>query len=118
MIKPNMIYSWEMETVDKEVLKQYEPDGKENTWKNLPIDQIVRVSFVSSITFLPSHNIIINRDKGIRFIRRFGRGFIKQKEGGFKLSEYVNCVVTNKFRVYVFSNGSTLVTDPDYELYL
>jgi len=116
-IKANLIYTWEMELADKTILKQYEPDGKENTWKSLAIDQIVRVGFVPSIAILPKHNVIIDRDKGIRFVRRFGRGFIKQKDG-FRLSEYVNCVVTNRYRFWVFSNGSTLVTDPDYELYI
>ena len=44
-MKPNVMYSWEFETADGVVLAQYSEDGKENTWKSLDPDQVVRVSF-------------------------------------------------------------------------
>ena len=112
-----MAYSWEIETTEGGIRKQYEEDGKENTWKDLPLEKIIRLSFIPSIPLLPQHDVIINHEKGQRFIRRFGRGFLKQKIN-FNLAEYVNCCVTNHFRVYVLSSGRCLVTDPDYELYL
>jgi len=113
-----MHYTWEIETSDGTVLPQYTEDGKENSWKNLPGDSIVRISFVPRVPLLPKHTIIIDPAKEQQFIRRFGRGFIKQKDN-FQLSEYVNCVVTNQYRFWLFgSNGSTLITEPDYELYI
>lgn len=117
-MKPNTIYAWEMETADGQVLKQYEADGTENTWKQLDVNEVVRVSFISGIAVLPAHNIFINREKGERFVRRFGRGFIKQSPEGFQLAGYLNCAVTNRYRFYCLHSGQCFVTDPDYELYL
>lgn len=114
-MKPNQLYMWEMETEDGLVLPQYE-EGKENTWKTLDTEKIIRVSFVPRISILPQHNVIINKKAGEKFIKRFARGFIKLHAGGLK--EYANCVVTNRYRFWVFSNGSTMVTDRNYEVYL
>jgi len=117
-MKPNTIYSWEMETADGEVLKQYEEDGKENTWKSLDADKIVRVSFIPAINLLPRHDLLINIDEGDRFIRRFGRGFLKSGPDGWGLKLYSNCVVTNRCRYYVLSNGRTFCTHRDHEVRL
>jgi len=116
-MKPNMMYQWEIETEDKVVLRQYEPDGKENTWKTLDASKVVRVSFLPSIALLPTHTVIINKRAGERFVKRFARGFVKS-EKGYQLAEYVNCVVTNRYRFWVFSTGMTMVTDSNYELKL
>jgi len=62
---------------------------------------------------LPRHDLT-----GLAFKRRFGRGFIHALAGG-ETFEYLHCIVTRHCRFYVrSSNGSVLVTPPDYELYL
>lgn len=116
-MKPNMIYSWEMEVLDGTVTSQYAADGKEQTWKNLEPDQIVRVSFIPAINLLPRHDILIDIGKGDRFIRRFGRGFIKSgPPSGFDLKLYLDCIVTNRCRYYVVSNGRSICTHRDHEI--
>ena len=118
-MNPNIIYKWEMETADGEVTKQYLPDGKEQTWKNLDIKRIVRVSFLPSINLLPVHTLLIDISNGDRFIRRFGRGFLKySKDEGYGLKLYLNCIVTNRCRFYVISNGRAVCTHRDHEIYL
>ena len=119
LMNPNMVYSWEMETVDGVILKQYEENGKENTWKNLDVSKIVRVSFIPCIPILPRHELLIDIDQGDRFVRRFGRGFIKHdKADGFGLKIYLNCIVTNRCRFYVISNGRAVCTHRDHDIYL
>ena len=115
-IERNMIYHWEMETSDGLVLKQY-VNGKENTWKTLDTDKVVRVSFIPAIDILPRHDVFIDHSKGEKFIRRFGRGFQKAR-WQFRLGEYINCCVTNRYRFWVFSSGKTLITHKDYEVYI
>lgn len=116
-MKPNMVYRYEMETLDGTVLKQFEDDGTENTWKSLDTDKIIRVTFIPAIATLPTHNVFIDHSAGEKFIRRFARGFLKQKIG-FNLAEYVNCIVTNRYRFWVFSNGNCLITQKNYEVYI
>lgn len=116
-IKANVIYRWEMETVDGFVLPQYEKDGRENTWKTLDPDKVVRASFIPVIELLPRHDIFIDISKGDKFIRRFGRGFLKMRDQ-FQLKLYLNCVVTNRCRFYVISNGRCICTHRDHEVYL
>ena len=121
-MKANQTYMWEMETKDGQVIKQYEVDKeteevKENSWKSLNPDDVVRVSMVPRLPVLPQHNVIINHKSGERFIKRFGRGFIRVGSGT-GLKEYVNCVVTNRYRLWVFSNGSCTVTDRNYEVHI
>ena len=118
MLKPNLMYTWEMETANGEIRSQYDESGVENTWKTLPLEKIMRVSFLPAIPLLPRHDVFINPDNGEKFIKRFGRGFLKQKKDGIKLREYLNCVVTNKYRFWVFSTGRTMVTEKDREVYI
>jgi hypothetical protein len=118
-IDPNKMYSWEIELLDKSVHKQFKEDNTENSWKDLPADSIVRVTFVPAIKVLPKHSIMIDPTKGYNmFVKRFGRGFLKQGSDGIRLREYLNCVITKKYRLYVFSNGTSIVTHPNYEIYL
>jgi hypothetical protein len=117
-MSPNTVYSWEMVTLDGDVRKQYDEQGNEQTWKDLSKDKICRVSFVPAVQFLPRHEVMIDIDAGDRFVRRFGRGFIRQGPDGFQLKQYAHCVVTNRYRVYVLSNGVALVTHKDKEVYL
>ena len=70
------------------------------------------VSFVPATATLPRHDVA-----GLKFERRFGRGFISAMGGG--LQEYVHCVVCDTCRVYVkTTDGTVLVTPADYELYI
>ena len=113
------MYEWEMELLDKSVHKQFSEDGsKEFTWKDLPADSISRVTFKPKVAILPTHTLFIDHREGERFVRRFARGFIKTGEGGIHLREYVNCIVTNKYRFWLFSTGKVLLTNPKYELYI
>lgn len=116
-MEPSKHYAWEMQLMDGTVRKQYE-GGAEQTWKTLPLDQVVRVSFVPQVPLLPLHHIMIDITAAEQFVKRFGRGFMKQGKDGFKLWEYVNCCVTNHHRTWVFSGGGVIVTRSDYELYL
>jgi len=112
------VYSWEIETSDGQITKQFNEDNTENTWKKLDVDKIVRISFIPSLKVFPQHDVFIPLNKGVRFVRRFGRGFIRAK-AEFKTVEYVNCVVTNRYRFYVFhSSGRVLITDRDHEVYI
>lgn len=118
-MEPNKLYQWEMEAAGGIVRRQYNESGIEQTWKDLPLERIIRVTFLPLVPVLPRHDIFIDINKGERFVRRFGRGFIKQADDGFKLREYINCCVTERYRVYVISTtGQTIVTRPDYEVYL
>lgn len=117
-LSPNTIYSWEIELVDKTILKQFDKNGEEHSWKEAPLGEIVRMTFTPCIKVLPVHSVMINREKGEKFIKRFARGFLKTGGDGIRLREYINCVVTNRYRFYIFSNGMTLVTEPNYELYI
>jgi hypothetical protein len=203
------LYQWEMETSDNQVLKQYEEDGKENTWTSLDPNKIVRVSFLPSLSILPRHDCLIDISSGERFIKRFRRNahkhtttnmdtlmsncykvtrdmcisdalklfndtqdsdllsvfvvkhlrldeksnFFKQlierwgaeatilttiekiglnrdihKWGtwlefmGFPKNSveevFVECIVTNRYRMWVFSKGRVLITRNDYEVYI
>jgi len=115
-MKLQNVYSWEIELRDGSVSRQYE-NGKEQTWKKLRLDEIVRVSFVPVVNILPRHDCFIDISHGEHFIKRFGKGFIKQMPDGFRLAEYVNCCQTNRYRFWVFhSNGRCLITRPDFEL--
>jgi hypothetical protein len=72
------------------------------------------------VSLLPVESLLLPRHDlmGLPFKRRFGRGFIRALGGG-QVFEYVHCIVTRDFRVYIRStNGTILVTPPDYELYL
>lgn len=116
-MNPNEMYMWEIETTDGKVLKQYDESGNEQSWKTLNPDEIVRVSFLPRVQLLPQHDVLIDINNGEKFIKRFGRGFLREKDN-FKLGEYINCVVTNRYRFWVFSNGRTLITRRDYEVNL
>ena len=76
-------------------------------------ESVVRVSFLPIDVILPRHDIIFT---DFKFVKRFGRGFLKQGTG---IKEYLQCVVTNEFRFYLkSSNGAVLITEQNYELYL
>lgn len=118
-MKINDLYYWEVELADGKIYRQWDPDGGECSWRDVPaIESIIRASLVPKITSLPRHDVIIDIKAGERFVKRFGRGFIKQTAEGFKLKNYLNCIVTNRCRLWVFPDGHTMITRPDYEVYL
>jgi hypothetical protein len=72
----------------------------------------VRFSLLPQRPGLPRHDLV-----QVPMTRRFGRGFVRALGGGYR--EYLHCVVTPGFRLYVrSSDGSAIVTPPDFELYL
>jgi len=110
---------WELEDKFGKTVQQYDGNGIEQSWKTVDANDVVRVSFIPVISLLPRHDVFIDIEKGVQFIRRFGRGFIKQGADGFKLKNYLNCCVTNQFRLWVFSNGNSMITHKDYnEIYI
>ena len=117
-MKPSAFYKWELEDKFGKIVNQYDVNGVEQSWKQIEPKNVVRMSFVPAIGLLPRHDVFIDIANGIEFIKRFGRGFIKQGADGFKLKHYINCCVTNNFRFWVFSNGNSMITHKDYEAYL
>jgi len=112
------LYKWQIELQSGEVINQYDEDGMERSSKrDVEPWEVVRVSFIPSLPILSRHDVIIDKKAGECFIRRFQRGFI-QMNSGSPLKEYIHCCVTNRYRMYVFSNGNTMITHRDYELYL
>lgn len=104
-----------METASGKVVSQYGNDGREQTWKGL--EDVVRVSFIPVVPLLPRHDCLIDIAGGERFVKRFGKGFIRQTKDGFRTVEYVNCCMTERYRFWVFhSSGKALVTSPDFEV--
>lgn len=100
MVLPDR-YKWEAELANGSVIAE----GGD-------LSGAVRFSFLPQAPGLPRHDLA-----GVMMVRRFGRGFVRALGGG--LSEYVHCVVCESCRVYVrSSDGTVLVTAPDYELYL
>jgi hypothetical protein len=111
-------YAWEVELVDHRVLRQYEEDGRENPSTTIPPGEVVRASIVPRTPLRPRHDVLLDHAKGERFVRRFGRGLMRDSGEGVKLAEYLQCVVTTHYRLWVFSSsGRALVSPPDFELY-
>jgi hypothetical protein len=120
-VKPNSIYGYQMESIDGSVMNQYDENGNEFSWKNLvEPDKVVRISIIPRLGFalLPRHDVFINHEQGEKFIRRFGRGWLKMREDGIKMAEYANCIVTNRYRAWFFASGRAMITDRDYEVHL
>jgi len=113
-------YGWEVETADGRVIRQYNGDGTGTPSTEIPKEGIVRASLVPRLALLPQHDILLDSSKGERFVRWFGRGFIKNPDGqGYRVSEYAHCIVTGNYRLWVMSSsGRALVTNPEYEVYL
>lgn len=72
------------------------------------------------VSLIPIEGLLLPRHDltGLIFKRRFGRGFIHALTDG-ETFEYLHCIVTRYCRFYLrSSDGSVLVTPPNYELYL
>lgn len=118
-MKVSDIFYWEVELKTGEVFSQWSPDGKnEAKWKDVrDLDGVIRASIIPKIPALTRHDCFIDIDNGHKFIRRFGRGFLKQSEG-FELKMYLNCIVTNWYRLWVFPDGRTIITPSGEEIRL
>ena len=97
-------YKWEIETDTKTIYNSGVVfDG-----------EVIQIRFIPQIINLPKHTISFGKE--YKFLRRFGRGFMSI---GADLKEYLHCIVTDKFRIYIKSStGEVLITDKDFELYL
>ena len=117
MIQDN--YMWEVLTVEGVAYSQYLETGQELNFSIVPVDKVCRISLIPLILGLQRHDCVLDYEKGDRLIKRFGRGIIKQGEQGYNTAEYLQCVETNNYRLWVFSsNGRSLITTKDFELYL
>ena len=119
-LKLSNIYQWQIEYKDTEllsdntlVLNRYD-NGREQSSKSVDPKQVIRVSLLPSVPVLPQHDIYINSDRGEYFVKWFGRGIIKK----YILAHYLNCVETNRYRVWVHTDGRVWITSPQEEVYL
>jgi hypothetical protein len=113
----NSLYGWEVEHVDHSVVRQFNEDGTENPSTMIRAEEVVRASIYLRSTDVRRFNALIDRSIGERFVKRFGRGIMKDV-GGMKLVEYIHCIETTHYRLWVMSStGQAIVTKPDYELY-
>jgi len=98
------VYRWEIETEDGtiyEVGNDYDPN------------RVVRLSFIPIHNIFPRHDIIF---QDFKLVKRFCRAFMGMSHG---MQEYLHCVETDKFRLYLkSSNGQVIITPREYELYL
>ena len=117
-MKVSDLYYWELELSTGQVFSQWSADGNETKWRDVEkLELVVRASLIPKIAPLPRHDCFIDIANGDRFIRRFGRGFLKQSDL-FELKQYLNCIVTNHYRLWVFPDGRTMITPPGQEIYL
>jgi len=120
-MEPSEVYVWEMETDNGTVIKQVDDDGVEHRRDEVDPHVVVRFTLKprQKGSPLPSHSAIVDHEKQERYVRSFGRGFIKDLGlAGYGLKEYVNCVETSFYRLWVFSNGQCLTTNPGFEVYI
>lgn len=101
-IKDN--YTWEIQLKNDVIITK---------GNNFNINDVVRVSFIPQRILLPRHDLVIS---DFKFKKRFCRGIMNWSS---VLKEYLHCVVTDNFRFYLMSsNGQSLITDSNYELYI
>jgi hypothetical protein len=114
----NEFYGWEVEHADHSVIRQYNPDGTENPSTMIRADEVVRASILPRASGMPRHDILLDHGRGERFVRRFGRGILKDHGEGVRLTEYVHCLVTTHYRLWVLSStGQSIVANPGLEVY-
>ena len=117
-MKISDLYYWELELSTGQIFSQWSKDGNETKWKDVEkLELVIRASLIPKIAILPRHDCFIDIENGEKFIRRFGRGFLKQSDN-FELRQYLNCIVTNRYRLWVFPDGRTMITPPGKEIYL
>lgn len=112
-------YAWEVGTIEDVVYNQYLESGQEVSFSIVPLDKVCRVSLIPRQPFLQRHDCVLDYEKGERLENRFGRGILKETIQGYSIVEYLQCIKTNNYRLWVFSsNGKCLVTHKDFELYI
>lgn len=116
MRQPNECYTWVLKLADGSQFPQF-MDGVQRSAREVQADEVVEVAFLPNVGGLRGHVVRIDREGGDRFVRLFGRGFLKQSEG-FQLSGYAFCVETARFRAWVTWAGTVVVMGPSEELYL
>lgn len=96
------IYNWEVELLNGTIV---------NDGNKFNFDKVIRCSYIPTIKLFPRHDIIFS---DFKFKKRFARGFMGWDS---LMKEYLHCVITDKFRIYIKStNGSCIVTPKDYEM--
>jgi len=104
-MNPIEMYEYEIET----------SDGKTHRKTNqFNPSEVIRISYIPNTAILPRHDLIFLNSE-FRYVKRFARCMMT--DSNF-IKEYLHCVVTDKFRFYLYSNGRTLITEKDYELYI
>lgn len=117
MVQDN--YAWEVHTIEDVVYNQYLESGQELSFSIVPVEKVCRISLIPRQSWLQRHDCVLDLEKGDRLIKRFGRGIMKQNSEGINIVEYLQCIETNNYRLWVFSsNGRSLITHREYELYL
>jgi hypothetical protein len=97
-------YSYEIELENGEIFTNKD---------DYDINQVVRVSFIPQLLLFPRHDLIFTSYKFEKRFCRITMGI------GANIQECIHCVITDSFRFYLrSSNGQTIITDKDYELYI
>lgn len=97
-------YKWEIELLDGTII---------NEGNKFDFSKVVRCSFIPSIKLFPRHDIVF---QDFKFKKRFARGFMGWNS---IVREYLHCLITDKFRMYIkSSNGSCIITPVSYEMYI
>ena len=111
------MYQWQIEyeiaTGSNLILNRYD-NGREQSSKSVDPKKVIRISLLPSLAILPQHDIFIDRSNGEYFVKWFGRMIMKK----LTPAHYLNCVETNKYRVWVHHDGKVWVTHPKQEVYL
>ena len=110
MPKPSDIYTWELEL--KNGNKKIK---KDINWNKFNKNKIKIVSFIPLFpNLLPRHDLLVE-DNPLQS-KIFGRGFVKPTGEGYKLTDWVYCVETKKYKFWLFHNGRTFITNREYDL--
>jgi hypothetical protein len=104
MLDIKKVYNWEIELKDGTIIT----DGNK-----FRFDDVIRCSYIPAIRLFSRHDIVF---QDFKFKKRFARAFMGWNS---LIREYMHCVITDKFRVYIKStNGSCIITPKDYDLYI
>jgi len=102
MLNVKKRYTWEIELIDGTII---------NDGNKFDFDKVIRCSYIPSINLFPRHDIIFT---DFKFKKRFARAFMGWNS---LVKEYLHCVITDKFRIYIKStNGSCIITPQNYEM--
>lgn len=74
------LYTWELETKDGFILKQFDEKGDPHSTMELPAEDIIRVSLIPLFPTMNKHDCIIDLANGERFIKKFRKHFMKKTQ--------------------------------------